>query len=273
MKVSDSIMPRRSRFHSPVGIYHVMMRGNEKKSIFGDDDDKNKFLDILFGKKLVSGYKLYAYCLMNNHVHLILKECGETLSTCMKRINVSYACYFNKKHLRVGHLFQDRFKSECIDSEQYLLSAIRYLHNNPVKANVVDNPGDYLWSSYNIYTNVMDNNLPIAYDEILSLFSSNTSLAIKRFILFAQKNSDDSFIDCSVGDEKIDFIINNLSSAKNYIENYLYNHGVSLDNIKDKTNIQHRNNLIAYIKSNSNLSIREIGSLLNLDRNMVRRAE
>lgn len=266
-------MPRRSRFHSLIGVYHIMMRGNEKKNIFIDNEDKNKFLHILFDKKIVSGYRLYAYCLMNNHIHLVLRECNEALSICMKRINVSYAYYFNKKYSRIGHLFQDRFKSECIDNEQYLLSATNYIHNNPVKAKIVDNPGDYPWSSYNSYINITDNSLLIDRDEILSLFSSNSKLAVRDFVLFSQKSSDDHFIDYPVDDAKKDLIINSLSAAKNYIERYLDNHGISLDKIKDKANISLRNNLIAYIKSNSNLSIREIGSLLNLDRNMVRRVK
>jgi putative transposase len=273
MQVGDSIMPRRSRFHSPIGVYHIMMRGNEKKDIFIDNEDKNKFLDILSDKKLVSKYKIYAYCLMNNHIHLILKECDEALSMFMKRINVSYAYYFNKKYNRVGHLFQDRFKSECIDSERYLLSAVRYVHNNPVKAKIVDNPGDYPWSSYNRYINTMDNGLLIDRDEILSLFSSNTELAVRRFILLSQVDSNDSFIDYSVNDGKKDLIINNLSTAKNYIEDYLDNHGIRLDKIKNKSNNSLRNSLIAYIKSNSNLLVRDIGNLLNLDRNMVSRAK
>lgn len=266
-------MPRQSRPQSISGVYHVMMRGNEKKDIFLDNEDRNKLLDILFDKKLVSGYKLYAYCLMNNHIHLILKECGEQLSVCLKRVNVSYAYYFNKKYLRVGHLFQDRFKSECIDTLKYLLAAVRYVHNNPVKAKIVDKPGDYPWSSYDSYIKTTNNSILIDSDEVLSIFSSNGKHAARRFILFSQEDNDDCFIDCPMDDDKKEVLINNLSSAKAYVERFLCNNSTNLDKIKDKANISLRNSLITYIKSNSNLSIREIGSLLNLDRNMVRRVK
>lgn len=266
-------MARQSRLHSLTGVYHIMMRGNEKKDIFIDNEDKNKFLNVLFDKKIVSQYKLYAYCLMNNHVHLILNECDEALDVCLKRINVSYAHYFNKKYSRVGHLFQDRFKSECIDSDEYLLSAIRYVHNNPVKAKISGKPDDYRWSSYNSYLYTTDYSLLVDSDEILSLFSSNTKLAARGFIQFSQKSSVDCFIDYPVDEDKNEILIDSLTAAKRYVERFLGNHDISIDKIKDRSNIDLRNSLIVYIKSTSNLSIREIGDLLNLDRNMVRRAK
>lgn len=265
-------MPRQSRLHSMSGVYHIMMRGNEKKDIFIDNEDRYKFIDILLNKKFVSGYSLYAYCLMSNHIHLVMKENDENLALCLKRINVSYAYYFNKKYIRVGHLFQDRFKSECIDSEEYLLSAIRYIHNNPVKAKVAAMPYDYPWSSYNSYINIKDNNLLIDKYEILSIFSSNIKSAMQSFIIYSQKSSDDCFIDCHEGDDDTKKI-SSVSSAKSYIESYLLSNSITLADIKDKAYINHRNNIIAYLKSNSNLSIREIGSLLNLDRNMVSRVK
>jgi REP element-mobilizing transposase RayT len=240
-------MPRRSRIHSLSGVYHIMMRGNEKMDIFMDDEDKSKLMDILFDKQVISGYKLYAYCLMRNHIHLVLKECKETLAQCMKRINVSYAYYFNKKYCRVGHLFQDRFKSECIDDESYLLSAIRYIHNNSVTAKIAAKPGDYPWSSYNGYIKNTDNSIIISRDEVLSLFSSNAKLAVRQFIIFSQKNSDDNFIDFESDEERRFMEINSFSAANTCIEKYLHKHGISLDRIRDKDNISDRDELIAYL--------------------------
>ena len=93
---------------------------------------------------------------MDNHIHLLLKESSEGLATMMKRINVSFAYYFNQKHQRIGHLFQDRFKSEPIENERYLLAVIRYIHNNPVKAGIVKKPEQYKWSSYNSYLSLQE---------------------------------------------------------------------------------------------------------------------
>lgn len=90
---------------------------------------------------------------MDNHVHLLMSEGTEEISKIMKRINVSYAYYFNQKYGRIGHLFQDRFKSEGIEDDTYLLAATRYIHNNPVRANIVKHAGEYKWSSYGIYIN------------------------------------------------------------------------------------------------------------------------
>ena len=110
-------MPRQVRQISKSQIYHVITRGNERRNIFLDDEDKKRFMDILCEKKRDKEYVLYAFCLMDNHVHLIIREGTDTISRIMKRINTGYAYYFNKKYKRVGHVFQDRFKSEAIESE------------------------------------------------------------------------------------------------------------------------------------------------------------
>jgi len=266
-------MPRQSRAHSISKVYHIMMRGNEKKNIFLDNEDRDKFLNILFDKKLTSEYKLYAYCFMSNHVHLLMKESKEEIALCMKRINISYALYFNKKYSRIGHLFQDRFKSECVDNIQYLLSVIRYIHNNPVKAGITDKPMDYPWSSYSAYIDAFNNDLLVDIDEILLLFSENAKDAVRSFLAFSKLGSDECFMDYTQADIRKEVTINNLYSAKSYVEDYLCSFGIRLEDIKDKSNVVHRNDIILHLKQNSNLSEREIGFILGLDRNMIRRAK
>jgi len=98
-----------------------------------------KFLDIVKKYKDESGMRVYAWCLMNNHVHLLVREVDEDLSATMKRIGVSYASYYNWKYLTTGHLFQDRFRSESVESKRYFLTVIRYIHQNPVKAGITSN--------------------------------------------------------------------------------------------------------------------------------------
>lgn len=142
-------MPRRAREVSRTGYYHVIMRGNNKKYIFEGEEDKNYFMKNLM--QMTDCLSLAAWCLMDNHVHLILKSNLDELSAAIKKVNVKFAMMYHSKHGTVGHVFQDRFKSQTIESDKNLLSAIRYVHNNPVKAKIVSRPEDYKWSSYNHY--------------------------------------------------------------------------------------------------------------------------
>ena len=144
-------MPRHQRTKSASGYYHIMLRGNEKKNIFNSNADKQRFLETMFEKKQANRFYLHAFCLMNNHVHLMISEGVEDVATVMKRINVSYVYYFNNKYKRVGHLFQDRFKSEVVEQDRYLVALVRYIHQNPVKAGIVEKASDYKWSSHNCY--------------------------------------------------------------------------------------------------------------------------
>ena len=153
-------MPRHSREQSGTGIYHVMLRGVNRQSIFEDDEDNIRFISLLrnligrfddVGKPLPALCTFYAYCLMDNHVHLLVKEQSENISTVIKRIAVSYAYYFNRKYSHNGHLFQDRFKSEPVNDLAYFMTLLRYIHQNPVKAGLVSDVRDYHWSSWHEY--------------------------------------------------------------------------------------------------------------------------
>lgn len=161
-------MARMAREISESGVYHVMIRGINYQRIFEDEEDQEKYLRLLQIYKKRCGFALYGYCLMGNHVHLLIKEAarpsvmtihgedvevgpGEPLDNAMKRIGVSYVLYFNRKYKRVGHLFQDRFRSEPVEDDTYLLMALRYIHRNPVKARICEKPEDYSDSSYRDY--------------------------------------------------------------------------------------------------------------------------
>ena len=110
-------MPRQARRKSESGIYHVMLRGINKQVIFEDEEDSLKFLETLKNYKAISGYKIFAYCLMSNHIHLLLKVEKENLDLIIKRIASSYVYWYNWKYHRSGHLFQDRFKSEPVEDD------------------------------------------------------------------------------------------------------------------------------------------------------------
>lgn len=144
-------MARSARKVSPSGYYHVMQRGIGKQLLFENDYDYEKYLKKLFELKSFVEFELSAYCLMNNHVHLLIKVDGlDKLSRLMQMIGTSYANYYNKKYEHCGYVFQNRFHSEVIDSERYLLSCLNYIHNNPLKAGICARE-DYPWSSYNAY--------------------------------------------------------------------------------------------------------------------------
>lgn len=144
-------MVRRKRKPSEGDVYHVVSRGCGRQILFEDDADRKQYLDLLKENLAICDASLYAWCLMGNHVHLIVRSDLESLSELMRRLNSSYSMYFNKRHDRVGHLMQGRFKSEPIDSDSYLLTAVRYVHKNPEKAGMVAANG-YPWSSFREYT-------------------------------------------------------------------------------------------------------------------------
>ena len=129
-----------------------MLRGIGKQNIFEDDLDKKKFIQILAESKEKSGFKLYAFCLMNNHVHLLLKVEKDPLEIIFKRIGSNYVYWYNTRYERVGHLFQDRFRSEPVENDDYLKTVIRYIHCNPVKGGL-NKDLRYEYSSYPLYEN------------------------------------------------------------------------------------------------------------------------
>ena len=140
-------MARQERKSSNTGIYHILLRGINQQRLFEQADDYMQFLDYLYEVKKISGFTLYAYCLMNNHIHLLLKEGVEPLSKIFRRLGTRYVSWFNKKYERSGHLFQDRFKSEPVETDDYFISVLIYIYQNPVRAQICSKTMDYEWSS------------------------------------------------------------------------------------------------------------------------------
>ena len=154
-------MPRQGRIQSGTGVYHVMMRGINRQQIFESEEDNKHMLYVLSnlhlqyspdGTPLPSPTcTIYAYCLMGNHFHLLIQERAWTISEIIKSLASSYVYYFNKQYQRIGHLFQDRFKSEPVNDMTYFITLLRYIHQNPVKAGIVSDAKDYPWSSWREY--------------------------------------------------------------------------------------------------------------------------
>ena len=182
-------MPRTARTKSLSNIYHIMMRGINKQVIFQSDADRRHFITILGECKEISGFKLHAFCLMPNHIHLLLEPAGdEPLEIIFKRIGSRYAVWYNRKYQRVGHLFQDRFRSENVETDMYYRTVLRYILQNPMKAGMEKKPGTYRWSSY------------LAYEKGSGLLT-DTDYAEKMFggreelIEFVQQNNNDEAMD------------------------------------------------------------------------------
>ena len=149
-------MSRKRRRHSSTDMYHVIVRGNAKMNLFIDDTDRLRFLDTMHRYLGKTAEILHTWCLMSNHVHMLVQMPLKDLSENMKRLEVSYAAYFNRKYDRVGHVFQGRFKSTPVESDEYFVSVVKYIHNNPVAAGLCASCGDYKWSSYQHYTSRSD---------------------------------------------------------------------------------------------------------------------
>ncbi|MCB8814625.1 transposase [Desulfosporosinus shakirovi] len=265
-------MPRSARQRSNSRIYHIMFRGNELRDIFIDDEDRNKFLSTFKEKSECEDFSVYAYCLMDNHVHFLLSGEHEKLGKLVKRINTSYVYYFNKKYERIGHLFHDRFKSQAVETDAYLLEAIRYIHNNPVKAGIARAPNDYKWSSYPHYIKDLNNTvLNIDKAAILKLFSHDPILAQKCFVEFSKEAKAIEFMDIEESETKKKSIIRGKIAAKQYTEEILNHNCIKLDSLRLKGFEDIRNQIILELRQKSDLSVREIASLLMINRGMVQR--
>ncbi len=255
-------MPRLPRKLNDIGIYHIMVRGNAKQKIFIDNQDKRKYLKIITQAKKKNLFCIYAFCIMDNHAHLVLKEIEESVSKFMKRITVSYAFYFNAKYDRVGHVFQDRFKSETIKDDAYLLSVIRYVHNNPEKAGIATKE-KYPWSSYNDY--VSSNDSLTETREILNMFSSNSTEAMAAFKEFSDQ-ADKNKREYLEMDEEY-----NKKLLFEYVKKYLEEKQLNIKDLKNRKYFDQRDNLVKNITKKYNFSTRSIAEATGIGRETVRR--
>jgi len=164
------VMPRQPRFLPPGNFYHIMARGNNRDDVFSRKEDYQYYLKKFAELKQEHPFDLYHYCLMTNHIHLAIKTNNETsFSMFMKRLNLTYYHYFHRHYGFSGYFWQGRFKSQLINSDPYFIQCGKYIELNPVRANLVDNPEDYLWSSYCFYAEDKANRIltpDIFYEEL-----------------------------------------------------------------------------------------------------------
>jgi len=173
-----------------------MLRGINQQLIFEDDEDNEKFLDTLMLCKKMSGFELYGYCLMGNHIHILLKTVDEDLDLIFKRIGARYVYWFNWKYRRSGHLFQDRFRSETVSDDRYLLTVLRYIHRNPIMSGLCKNPCGYKWSSYKDYLNDSREQGIVDTDLVIKMIGKD------EFFKYSNTSNNDSCLEC-VKDRKL----------------------------------------------------------------------
>lgn len=153
-------MPRKPRQLTEAGVYHIVTRGNNRQKIFRRIVDFEYFLDLIRKMRAEYRFDLYHYCLMTNHIHLLIRFYDEeSLQKVMQRINLRFAKYFRREYRYVGHVFQDRFRSFGIQKDNYLLECGRYIERNPLAAGMVKELSEYRWSSYAHYANGMKSDL------------------------------------------------------------------------------------------------------------------
>ena len=234
-----------------------MMRGINRQNIFEDQEDYTKFLQTLKQYKEISGYQIYAYCLMGNHVHLLLKVGEEPLEQVMRRICGSYVYWYNWKYQRIGNLFQDRFKSETVDNDSYLLTVLRYIHQNPLKAGLVKSVANYQWSSIREYINRSE---LVDTDFVLKMFDADREKSVKSLIQFCKTVSNDQCLEMEdkrllLDPEAID-LIKNVCQVKNASD-------------LQKLDKAMRNKYLKQLKEQYHLSIRQIERLTGINRGII----
>lgn len=194
-------MPRKPRQESKNGIYHVTNRGLERKAIFGQSRERTRMENLIRENREKYQVEIYAYCIMPNHFHLLLKAELNALASFMAVISAKYAFYYNYKHNRNGMVFQNRFRSQCVEDDNYFWNCVRYIHMNPIKANLCRTAVEYRHSSMKEYCTFVRKEKRIIAENSKEWIKSRFA-GIDDFYEFHWRNCRDFFID--IPDEEMD---------------------------------------------------------------------
>lgn len=207
-------MARVAREKSKTGIYHIVMRGINKQTLFYDDEDKEVFLSRLKIVKEEKPYEIFAYCLMENHIHLLIEEKVEKIGDILRKVLSSYVYWYNSKYERVGNLFQDRFKSEPIEDDKYFLCCVRYILQNPLKTNIY-NIWEYKWSSASLLKKDISSFVNVT--KIENYFKDK-----EQMYQFLEDKEENKFIEweskIKLTDERLKAKIEKIIKSKNFYE-------------------------------------------------------
>lgn len=232
---------------------HVITRGIGRQFLFEDDRDYAHYLQLLEKYSRDTDVTICAYCLMENHVHLLIFDRCHNVANMMKKIGVCYSWYFNKKYDRTGHLFQDRFRSEVIEDQRYLLTSFRYILRNPQKAGICQ-ASEYRWSSYDLY-------------------GSTTSFVDTSLLceLIGSKKEYETFINADNNDECLEYerSVHNDEWAKSIIKEML---GAESGIVLQKYPKEKRDNVIRKLR-NRGITIKQLERLTGINRGVIQRAK
>jgi len=179
-------MARKPRIHYPGAVYHVILRGNDGQDIFYSKKDRFYLYNLIQEGIDRFGHRVHAFCLMTNHLHLVVQVGVTPLAKIIQNTSFRYTRYINKRKKRIGHLFQGRYRALLIDVDNYLLELVRYIHNNPLRAGLVQDLSQYQWSSHRAYIG-QDKNSWLTQDFVLSQFAKNERKARQLFHEFCLK--------------------------------------------------------------------------------------
>lgn len=254
-------MPRGTRRKSSSGIYHVMLRGVNQQIIFEEDQDRSRFLETLARFKVECAYSLYAYCLMDNHVHLLLNENAGNISNIVQKISTSYANWFNAKYDRSGHLYQGRFRSGVVESDAIFLRVLRYIHQNPIRAGISKHVFNYRWSSADLY--LKDPGI-VDTEYGLQLFSQMADDAVGTYMEFMneiEENNDEDYLD---------------RDNRRYKDEELFpifrEYGITRPTELQLMDKQRRDAILREIKQMDGVSIRQLSRITGISRSVIQRA-
>jgi REP element-mobilizing transposase RayT len=270
-------MARPLRIQYEGAFYHITARGNEKKDIFTNDADRNKFIKILESVAEKYRWIVHAYCVMSNHYHLVVETPLKNLSAGMRQLNGVYTQSFNKKHGRIGHLFQGRFKAYLIEKENYLLEVCRYIVLNPVRAGIVHDPLEWEYSSYRKTFGDRKCCKYLYPDLILSFFSNSLADAQKRYIKYVKEGigKESPFNEAHGG-----FILGGEKFVKSVLENdknidceeiAIRERYVSRPNLRDIFAGKERDESIAIAINRWRYSLEDVGKFVGLHYSWVSR--
>ena len=245
-------MARQARIQSRSGYSHIVIRGIGKQILFEDESDYRRFLSTLERFCLETEVRVCAYCLMDNHVHLLLRDPKNGISLLMKKLGVSYSGYFNRKYERSGHLLQDRYLSENVEDDNYFLTVFRYILKNPQKAGICK-ASEYPWSSYTLYDK------PLAFMDLSHI----------RELLGDQAQFEE-FVNAADNDMCLEY------ESHYHDDEWAQKALCQCLNVKSGTILQtyarkERNDAIRLLKLNG-LTNRQIERLTGISRNIVQRA-
>lgn len=260
-------MPRSSRLSqkSVTGVYHIILRGINSQEIFYDDFDKEKFIKEVKKTKEKYKYELYAYVLMSNHVHMLIKDEMDIISKAIQSLGISYAMYFNKKYERIGHLFYNRFHSKSVEDEKYLLNVHRYIHKNPLKDGI-SKIEEYKWSSYQDYIGNLKNQRIADTEFILNIFNEDRNKAINLWEYYHKLGIEYDY------SEEREFEIKRRFNDDEAIQEIKKR--LQIDNLIEiqKYNAKNRDEIIRKINLIEGITIEQLARILGISKRTIYRA-